>query len=126
MRIMINNSQQNLNRIRTQKSNEIMKNLPKLIFLPLILFASLTASAQIYITIRPAAPVIVQTERPGPAYIWISEEWVPDGATYRYVGGYWGKPPSAGYKWKKGYWGHSRGRGHHWVSGSWHGKKGKK
>ena len=105
-----------------------MKKLTKLMFLSFILVgASLSASAQVYITIRPPAPVIVVTERPNPTYIWIGEEWIADGPGYRYVGGYWGKPPQAGYTWKKGYWSHSKKHGHQWVSGKWHGngKKGK-
>jgi hypothetical protein len=102
-----------------------MKKLPTLMFLSfLVLGSSLSASAQVYVTIRPAAPVIVVTERPNPAYIWIGEEWIADGPTYKYVGGYWGKPPSAGYKYKPGYWSHSKGRGHHWVNGSWYGENG--
>jgi hypothetical protein len=96
-------------------------------FLSSIVFgASLSASAQVYISVRPPAPVIIVTERPNPSYVWIGEEWVVDGAGYRHVGGYWGKPPSSGYKWKQGYWSNSKGHGQHWVSGKWHGKKGKK
>src|SRR5688572_11379463 len=104
-----------------------MKNLTTLMFLTAALLgASVSASAQVYITIRPPAPVVVVTERPNPSYIWIGEEWVADGPKYKYVGGYWGKPPSPGYKWKNGYWSHSKKHGHKWVSGGWHGKKGKR
>lgn len=103
-----------------------MKKLTKLMLLSFIVFgASLSASAQVYISIRPATPVIVVTERPSPTYIWIGEEWIADGPTYRYVGGYWGKPPHPGYTWKKGHWNHSKKHGHQWVNGKWHGKKGK-
>jgi hypothetical protein len=108
------------------KNNAIMKKLTKLLFLSFILTgAALSSAAQVYITIRPATPVIVVTERPDPTYIWIGEEWIADGPGYKYVGGYWGKPPSAGYKYKKGYWSHGK-HGHHWINGGWYGEKQKK
>jgi hypothetical protein len=108
------------------KQHTIMNKLTRLIILSFIFFgASLSASAQIYVTVRPATPVIVMTAQPSPEYIWIGEEWIADGPNYKHVGGYWSKPPRQGYKWKKGYWSNKKGHGHHWVNGGWYGKKGK-
>jgi hypothetical protein len=80
------------------------------------------ASAQVYVTIRPVAPVIVQTERPSPAHIWIGEEWNEEGHGYKYGGGHWAAPPHPGDRWNQGHWNHDK-RGDNWVRGSWSGGK---
>ena len=105
-----------------QTTMSIMKKLSKLILFSAVLFGASTASAQIYVTVRPAVPVVVMTDRPGPTHVWIDEEWVEEGGRYKYVGGYWVNPPTAGYKWKKGHWNHSKKHGNQWIRWSWYGK----
>ena len=80
--------------------------------------ASSYASAQVYVTIRPKAPVVVQTTRPSPAHIWIDEEWREDGHGYKYVGGHWEAAPHPGARWIPGHWVHEH-RGEYWVRGHW-------
>ena len=96
------------------------KKLIRLFFLSAILFTlSFSASAQVYVKIRPPAPVILRTAQPSPAHVWIDEEWQPDGRGYRYVGGHWVTPPQPGYIRKEGYWRHRPHLGEEWVPGSW-------
>ena len=97
-----------------------MKNkLSKGFLLAVILFAAgFSASAQIYVTIRPPVPVIVRPPQPNPAYIWISEEWEPSGTSYRYSGGQWVAPPQTGANWRQGYWQRTK-NGNRWIKGSW-------
>jgi hypothetical protein len=84
----------------------------------LVTGVSLGASAQIYVTVHPRPPVIIRTERPSPAHVWIDEEWEPRGGTYVYAGGHWAAPPHPGWAWAPGHW--RRGpRGEYWVGGHW-------
>ena len=97
-----------------------MKNKSsKLLFLAVILFTvSFSASAQIYVTIRPTYPVIVRPPQPSPVYVWVTEEWVPSGNSYRYSGGHWEAPAQPGYYRRPGYWQRNK-HGNRWVPGSW-------
>jgi hypothetical protein len=57
-----------------------MKNKSIKFLFPVLIFFNLSsASAQIYVKIRPVAPVIVQTPQPSPAHVWIDEDWEPYG-----------------------------------------------
>ena len=97
--------------------------LIRLVFLSVLVFAaSHSASAQIYVTVRPNAPVIVRPLQPGPSYVWVNEEWEPYRDSYRYSAGHWASPPHAGYYRKNGYWKHTN-KGHVWIKGDWHAKK---
>jgi hypothetical protein len=89
-----------------------------LFFAAAILGTSYIASAQIYVTVRPTAPVIAQTPRPGPTHVWIGEEWVENGHGYKFVGGHWEAPPRPGLRWVPGHWAHEN-RGHFWIRGHW-------
>lgn len=80
---------------------------------------SFSASAQIYVKVRPVAPVVVRTAAPSPAHIWIGEEWEPRGGTYVYVGGHWAAPPHPGWAWVPGHWKRHDRRGEVWVRGHW-------
>ena len=80
--------------------------------------ASQATSAQIYVNVRPVAPVVVQTPRPGPAHVWIGEEWREEGHVYKYEGGHWAVPPHPGARWVPGHWAHER-RGEFWIRGHW-------
>ena len=97
-----------------------MKNkLIKLLFACMMLFSVSNASAQIYVKVRPAIPVVVKTPAPSPAHVWIDEEWEPNGTAYRYRGGYWQAPPHNGYVWVKGHWRRHHNDGEEWVPGHW-------
>ena len=96
------------------------KKLIKLLFLTAILFAvSFSVSAQVYVRVRPPIPVLVRPPQPSSAHIWINEEWEPNGASYRYTGGHWERPPHEGYIWRPGYWRRHHHDGEEWVRGRW-------
>ena len=100
------------------------KTLGKLMLFSVIFFGTYwCASAQVYVTVRPLAPVVVQTARPGPYHVWVGEEWNEDGRGYKYSGGHWAAPPHEGDKWNQGHWNHDEHHGDNWVRGSWEGKK---
>jgi hypothetical protein len=97
-----------------------MKNkLSKLLVLVVILLAAtFSAAAQIYVQIRPVYPVMVKPPQPSPVYVWINEEWEPSGNSYRYTGGHWEAPAQPGYYRRPGYWQRSK-HGNRWIQGSW-------
>jgi hypothetical protein len=91
----------------------------KLLFLVAFLFTvSFSASAQIYVKIRPHFPVLVRPPQPTHAHIWIGEDWESNGGSYKYSGGYWEAPPQRGYYRTAGHWQHTP-RGHVWIKGNW-------
>jgi len=97
--------------------------MKKILFKAMLVLAvafgtSYTASAQIYVTVRPKAPVVVQTARPGPTHVWIDEEWREEGNGYVYAGGHWEVPPHPGERWIPGHWAH-HDRGEYWIRGHW-------
>jgi hypothetical protein len=95
------------------------KNLFKLLLLIVVLFTVFfSASAQIYVKIRPVFPIVVRTVQPSHQHVWIEEDWESRGGTYVYVGGHWVNPPLNRYVWKKGHWKHNR-RGNIWIRGTW-------
>jgi hypothetical protein len=95
------------------------KILVKSLLLAAIAFgASYTATAQIYVNVRPVAPVVVRTPAPSPRHVWIDEEWREEGHGYKYAGGHWELPPHPGEKWIPGHWAHE-GRGDRWIPGHW-------
>jgi hypothetical protein len=79
---------------------------------------SFSASAQIYVNVRPAAPVIVRTAAPSPRHVWIGEEWEVRNGAYVHTGGRWALPPARGQVWVAGHWIHDR-RGEQWRPGHW-------
>lgn len=96
------------------------KKFIKWLFIIAILFSvSFSASAQIYVKIRPSAPVIVRPAQPSRNHVWIDEEWEPDGASYKYSGGHWEAPPHPGYIWRQGHWRRNGRHGETWVHGGW-------
>jgi WXXGXW repeat (2 copies) len=96
------------------------KNVIRFLFLSVIIFTvSFSASAQVYVKIRPAAPVVVRSAQPDKSQVWINEEWEPNGGTYRYTGGHWATPSHPGYRWKQGHWRRHHKDGEEWVAGSW-------
>lgn len=85
----------------------------------IVLAISFTASAQVYVRIRPVAPVIVRTAAPSPRHVWVDEEWEERNGQYVYVGGHWAAPPHPGYAWVPGHWRRYGRRGERWVPGHW-------
>jgi len=96
------------------------KHLSKVAVLAVIILAvSFSASAQIYVKVRPVVPVVVRPAPPSPVHVWIDEEWEPRGGTYVYVGGHWAAPPHPGYVWVPGHWRRHDVYGEAWVPGHW-------
>ncbi len=95
------------------------KYLGKIAVLSVIVMAvSFSASAQIYVKIRPTFTTVVRTAPPSPRHVWIEEEWEERGGQYAYVGGHWAEPPHPGWIWIPGHW--KRGpRGEWWIRGRW-------
>ena len=83
-----------------------------------LLGLSFSATAQLYVKVRPHAPVITRPHQPSGVHIWINEEWIPDHDHYRYSGGRWDRPPHADYIWRNGHW-HHHHRGEVWIPGGW-------
>jgi hypothetical protein len=99
------------------------KNLLKLMLLFVFLIsASYSASAQIFVNVRPPVPVIVRPPQPSRDHIWVNEEWEPNGKEYRYTGGHWVNPPHKGDRFREGHWNNRHG-GHSWTPGRWKGRK---
>ncbi len=97
-----------------------MKNkLIKLLLAVIVIFAvSFSASAQVYVKIRPTFRVVQRPQQPSPNHVWIDEDWKPSGRHYRYSGGHWERPPHRGYQRNPGHWQNTR-RGDVWIQGSW-------
>jgi len=92
----------------------------KYVFLVMILVgaASLSAAAQVYVTVRPAWHR-VERRPPGPrGAVWIEEDWAYRGGRYEAAGGHWAVPPHPGWVWIPGRWVHER-RGWQWIPGRW-------
>jgi len=81
-------------------------------------FATSTASAQVYVTVRPTYAPVVRPVAPSPAHVWVEEDWAYRGGHYVAVGGHWVAPPRRGMVWIPGRWVQSR-RGWHWIPGHW-------
>jgi len=78
-----------------------------------------SASAQIYVRIRPIAPIVVRTEQPSPRHVWVGEDWEERDGHYEHIGGHWAEPPRDGYHYNQGHWDHTN-KGHRWHEGGWH------
>ena len=97
-----------------------MKNAQKFLLMLLLAVGSLSysASAQVFVTVRPPVPHYVRVERPSPRHVWIDEEWEPRGSEYAFVGGHWAEPPRPRAVWIGGHWKHGP-RGDYWKPGHW-------
>ncbi|HLX92015.1 MAG TPA: YXWGXW repeat-containing protein [Puia sp.] len=95
------------------------KHLARIAIFSAIIFAySVHASAQIYVNVRPAPPVIVRSAPPTPDHVWIGEEWEARDGVYVHTGGHWAMPPHRGFIWIGGHWSRRRG-GWYWIPGHW-------
>lgn len=103
-----------------------MKLVRQLFFAAVLVTSFTSASAQIYVRIRPTYPVVARPPQPAPHYVWVNEEWEPNGKEYRYAGGHWEAPTKPGYYRTQGHWQRTK-HGQRWIPGSWKGqqKKGK-
>lgn len=96
------------------------KMLFKISLLFVIMVAgSVTTKAQIFVKIRPVAPVVRMTIAPSPRHVWVSGEYVWRGDDYMYKEGYWAVPPRPGFRWIPGHWQETRRRGWRWIPGHW-------
>ena len=86
-----------------------------------IIFSGLSfaAQAQIFVRIRPSAPAKVRPPQPSHLHIWIGNDWVPEGNSYRYSGGHWEAPPHENDRWNHGHWKNHGRKGHQWIRGGW-------
>lgn len=91
-------------------------------FLAILLIAagsvSNSASAQVYVSVRPEWHAVVRPVAPSAAHVWIDEDWEWRNGAYVAVGGRWALPPHPGWVWIPGHWAHGD-RGHRWYSGHW-------
>ena len=81
-------------------------------------FGIASASAQIYVNLRPERPHYVRTVAPSPRHVWIDEDWQERDGRYEWNGGRWAEPPHEGDRYRPGHWGHSD-HGHSWKAGRW-------
>jgi hypothetical protein len=81
-------------------------------------FATSTASAQVYVTVRPTYAPVVRPVAPSPRHVWVEEDWAYRGGRYVAVGGHWVAPPRPGAVWIPGRWVQER-RGWRWIPGHW-------
>ena len=78
-----------------------------------------SASAQIYVNVRPARQHYVQTPAPSPRHVWVKEDWRERDGKYEWNGGRWAEPPHEGEKYRGGRW-HRSSKGQTWRQGAWH------
>ena len=89
------------------------------IFMIIIMAASFSSVAQIYVTVRPSYQVVTRPVQPSVQYVWIDEEWQPRNGKYVYSGGRWVNPPKKSYMWQPGHWQRNGKRGERWTPGRW-------
>jgi len=99
-----------------------MKKFTKILFVTAVIgLSGLKSNAQIIVRVHPVRPVAVIRTRPvapGPRAVWVDEDWVPQGGTYAWHGGYWAVPPRPGALFVRGHWRETR-RGSIWIPGHW-------
>jgi hypothetical protein len=84
----------------------------------IVMAFSFSASAQIFVNVRPTYRVVARPLPPSPRHVWIDEEWAVRGGRYENAGGRWVEPPYPGARWVPGRWRHRRG-GWGWAPGRW-------
>lgn len=99
----------------------MIKGTKTLILLFVLFMASTASYAQFVVRVRPARPAKVVVRRPpppSPRHVWVDEDWVAQGNSYVWHGGYYVAPPRNGAIFVKGHWRNTR-RGSIWVPGRW-------
>lgn len=92
-----------------------------LMLVAMLTFATAAVDAQVIVRVRPDRPHRVIMHRPmapSPRHVWVEEDWVPQGRSYAWHGGYWAAPPRAGAIYIPGHWQNTR-RGSVWIPGHW-------
>ena len=84
----------------------------------LVAAGSFSASAQVYVSVRPSWHAVARPAAPSRNHVWIDEEWENRGGHYVATGGHWALPPHPGWIYAGGHWAHER-RGDYWVAGHW-------
>lgn len=75
----------------------------------------------VWVRVGPPPPrreVVIERDRPGPEFIWISGYYRWDGGAYGWVPGRWERRPHTRAAWVPGRWYHEH-RGWYWVEGHW-------
>lgn len=97
--------------------------LVKLAFLVMLMMGAgaiaNTASAQVYVSVRPVWHPVARPVAPSPRHVWIDEDWEERDGRYVAIGGHWMLPPHPGWVWIPGHWKRERRRGEWWVRGHW-------
>jgi hypothetical protein len=75
------------------------------------------AQTRVYVKVKPTATVVARPAAPHTGYVWVDDEWRPNGTTYERAEGHW-VAPRAGYVWVPGHWA-NEARGYYWVPGHW-------
>lgn len=73
---------------------------------------------EVFVSVCPQEPSIVQSPPPSPDHVWIGAEWVWNNGGYNYQRGHWivRDPHRA---WVRGYWHQRQDGGWYWVEGYW-------
>lgn len=96
-----------------------MKSLKSIIAVVLFLI-SFSASAQIYVRVKPVIPrnaIVVSNGRAQHGHVWINGHWVVQGNSYVWRDGYYTKNRH-GYRYVPGHWKNTK-RGWVWVPERW-------
>ena len=83
----------------------------------LVVGFSFASSAQLVVSVRPSAPVVVRPIAPSPRHVWVDGGWETRRGRYVHVDGYWTKPRHHRH-YVQGYWAPRR-NGYTWVPGYW-------
>jgi hypothetical protein len=85
-----------------------------------VLFALVSAEAQIVVKVRPVAPVVIRPACPSAHHVWVGGSWTWNRKARNYVwtDGYWARPRRHGVTWVDGHWRASRG-GWKYIHGHW-------
>jgi len=97
-----------------------MSNLKRIVVMLAIAVSlgAFSASAQVYVNVRPVMPHYERHAAPSNRHVWIDEDWEPRGGTYAFVGGHWAVPPHMGMVWVPGRW-RQGPHGWIWIKGRW-------
>jgi hypothetical protein len=87
-----------------------------------LLFLSSDVAAQVFVRIRPIAPVVigVRPPCPSPRHVWVAGHWRwnKQRGEYVWVEGHWIKG-RRGAVWVDGHWEDVPGQGSRWIQGHW-------
>jgi hypothetical protein len=67
----------------------------------------------------PRHEVIIEGNRPGPDYIWVTGYWDGSPGHYAWVGGHWDRPPHGHGHWVAPRWERDHDGHYHQIKGGW-------